>query len=216
MLIRKHILLLSVLLFLITNSAFGQEKVITGTVSSLENGEPVAFVTIVVKGTNNGASTDLDGKYSIQQLSAADTLIFSFVGYATQKILVGEQKVIDIKLKATSQQLDEVVVTALAVNRQKRELGYSTDKVDGAEIQQSNSPNVLNALTGKVSGVQITNPDGVDGGTTRITIRGNNSIDGNNQPLIVVDGIPISNDPGLTDIGRGRDWGSAINNINME
>ncbi|MEP7127673.1 MAG: carboxypeptidase-like regulatory domain-containing protein, partial [Chitinophagales bacterium] len=207
MLIRKHLLLFGLLLFLFTDSIFGQETVVSGTVTSLENGEPVAFVTIVVKGTNNGASTDLDGKYAIQQLSASDTLIFSFVGYATQKIVVGEQKVIDVKLKATSQQLDEVVVTALAVNRQKRELGYSTDKVDGAEIQQSNSPNVLNALTGKVSGVQITNPDGVDGGTTRITIRGNNSIDGNNQPLIVVDGIPISNDPGLTDIGRGRDWG---------
>lgn len=203
-------------IFLCTGFAFGQQLVVTGTVTDLQTGSPLAFVTVVAKGTNHATSTGPDGKYTFEHLSASDTLIFSFVGYATQQIGVGTQKVIDVQLKANSQQLDEVVVTALAVNRQKRELGYSTEKIGGAEIQQSNSPNVLNALTGKAAGVQISNPDGVDGGTTRITIRGNNSISGNNQPLIVVDGVPISNDPGLTDIGRGRDWGSAINNINMD
>lgn len=211
----RFILLLTAFLQCCGNPLFAQTRVITGTVTSREDGQPIPFVTIVVKGTHNAVSTDPDGNYSLADVSSKDTLLFSFVGYATQEIAAGAQNVIDVKLQPDSE-LDEVVVTALALNRQKRELGYSTEKVSGEEIRQSNSPNILNALTGKAAGVQIANPDGVDGGTTRITIRGNNSIGGNNQPLIVVDGIPISNDPGLVDVGRGRDWGSAINNINME
>lgn len=212
--IRKYLLLLAVILLCYGNSVFAQESSVTGTVTSSENGQPLSFVTIVVKGTINAVNTDEEGKYAIQQVSTGDTLLFSFVGYATKEVVVGTQRVIDIQLQSNSE-LDEVVVTALALNRQKRELGYSTEKIGGEEIVQSNSPNILNAMTGKAAGVQITNPDGVDGGTTRITIRGNNSISGNNQPLIVVDGIPISNDPGMVDVGRGKDWGSAINNINM-
>ncbi|MEO8149465.1 MAG: SusC/RagA family TonB-linked outer membrane protein [Bacteroidia bacterium] len=193
-----------------------QELTVTGTVISSEDNKPMPFVTVALQGTNKGVSTDIDGKYSLQNVSSKDTLVFSFVGFKTKKAAVGSQSVINVTLNLSSKEIGEVVVTALGVSRQKRELGYSTEKIGGAEIQQSNAPNVLNAMTGKAAGVQITNPDGVDGGTTRITIRGNNSIDGNNQPLIVVDGIPIDNDPGLTDIGRGKDWGSAINNINMQ
>ncbi len=188
---------------------------VSGTVRSAEDGEPMPFLTVSVSGTTKAVITDLNGSFSVDKLSANDTLVFSFVGFVKQAIKVGNQSVINIKLALQTRELNEVVVTALGVNRQKRELGYSTEKIGGDEIQKSNSPNVLNAMTGKVSGVQIANPDGVDGGTTRITIRGNNNISGNNQPLIVVDGIPMNNDPGLTDIGRGRDWGSAINNINM-
>jgi iron complex outermembrane receptor protein len=96
-------------------------------------------------------------KYAIQQVSTGDTLLFSFVGYATKEVVVGTQRVINIQLQSNSE-LDEVVVTALALNRQKRELGYSTEKIGGEEIVQSNSPNILNAITGKAAGVQITNP----------------------------------------------------------
>ncbi len=211
--------------FLLTTSLFfltaivnllAQEIKVTGTVTTASNQEAMPFVTVSVKGTTNATSTDINGKYEITNVRAADTLMFSFVGFVTQKIVVGTQTQINVKLQAAQQQLGEVVVTALGVNRQKRELGYSTEKLSGAEVNHSNSPNILNAITGKAAGVQITNPNGVDGGTTRITIRGNNSIGGNNQPLIVVDGIPLSNDPGLTDVGRGKDWGSAINNINMQ
>ncbi|MFM7216556.1 MAG: TonB-dependent receptor plug domain-containing protein, partial [Bacteroidota bacterium] len=208
---------LLVLFFLIT--AFGlsaQDRTVRGTVTSSESGEPLPFVSVAVSGTAKGASTDMDGNYSLAGVSLTDTLVFRFVGYAQKSVVVGNQSVVNISLIEIARQLDEVVVTALGVNRQQRQLGYSTQKVDGQEIQQSNSPNIVNALTGKVAGVQISNPDGVDGGTTRIVIRGNNNISGNNQPLIVVDGVPMSNDPGMTDIGRGRDWGSAINNINRE
>jgi iron complex outermembrane receptor protein len=194
-------------------STYAQNLHVSGNVRDSKN-EPIPFLTVAAKGTTKATATDVNGNFSLDNLSSTDTLVFSAVGFITQFIAVGNQTVFNIKLADKTQQLNEVVVTALGVNRQKRELGYSTEKIGGDEIQQSTSPNVINAITGKASGVQIANPDGVDGGTTRITIRGNNNISGNNQPLIVVDGIPMSNDPGLTDIGRGRDWGSAINNIN--
>jgi len=196
--------------------ASSQDQTVTGTVISTSDGLSMPFVTVAVKGTTNAVTTDIDGKFSLSNLSEKDTLVFSFVGYKTQSIRVGTQKEIVVKLESSTKELNEVVVTALGVNRQKRELGYSTEKIKGEEIKQSNTANVLNAITGKAAGVQITNPDGIDGGTTRITIRGNNNFSGNNQPLIVVDGIPMDNDPGMTDIGRGKDWGSAINNINMD
>lgn len=200
-----------------SNLLIAQERTITGTVTD-EDGKSMPFVTVAIKGTTKGAATDIDGKFTIEHVSPTDTLLFSFVGYESKKVVVGEQSTIHVKLGVNSTQLEEVVVTALGVNRQKRELGYATEKIDGNEIRESNSPNILNAITGKATGVEITNPDGVDGGTTRITIRGNNNIGTDNQPLIVVDGVPLSNDPGIDnkDVGRGTDWGSAINNINMQ
>lgn len=212
---RKTFTLTIVTLLIIVFSASAQNVHVTGNVKSAADGTTMPFLTVAVAGTTKATATDLNGNFSLDNLSANDTLIFSFIGFISQKIVVGSQLIINVNLAIKTQELNEVVVTALGVNRQKRELGYSTEKIGGDEIQQSNSPNILNAITGKASGVQIANPDGVDGGTTRITIRGNNNISGNNQPLIVVDGIPMNNDPGLTDIGRGRDWGSAINNINM-
>ncbi|MBP9791492.1 MAG: TonB-dependent receptor plug domain-containing protein, partial [Bacteroidia bacterium] len=210
----RTILSLTILLLVISlTSTFGQNIKVTGTVLN-SDGEAMPFLTVAVAGTTNATLTDVNGNYAIENISSTDTLNFSFIGYISQSVKVGDQTVINVKLLVKTQELNEVVVTALGVNRQKRELGYSTEKVGGDEILKSNAPNVLNALTGKTSGVQIANPDGVDGGTTRITIRGNNNISGNNQPLIVVDGIPMNNDPGLTDVGRGKDWGSAINNIN--
>ena len=113
-----------------------------------------------------------------------------------------------------AQMLEEVVVTALGIKRQKRELGYSTESFEGDAIQLSQAPNIVNSLQGRSAGVQVSSANGVDGGTTRITIRGNNNIDSDNQPLIIVDGVPLQNQAGLENIGRGVDWGSAINNIN--
>nr|MBK9650769.1 TonB-dependent receptor plug domain-containing protein [Bacteroidota bacterium] len=207
---------LTILLFLtLVYASKAQSITVTGTVTSATDALPMPFVTVAIKGTTNAVATNMDGKSSLSNVSATDSLLFSFVGYTQQVIVVGNQTAINVKMVPSSKQLSEVTVTALGINRQKRAIGYSTQKIDGAEIQQSNTPNILSALSGKAAGVQIANADGVEGGTTRITIRGNNSINGNNQPLIVVDGIPIDNDPGLTNVGRGRDWGSAINNINL-
>ncbi|MFM2135713.1 MAG: hypothetical protein RL021_1113, partial [Bacteroidota bacterium] len=202
--------------FFVASQSFSQQKAVSGRVVSATDKEPMPFLTVAVKGTTKSTVTDGNGNFRLEGVSSSDTLLFSFVGFNTHYERVGDRAVINVSLEEKLQELEEVVVTALGINRQKRELGYSTEKVQGSEIQQSNSANVLNAMTGKVSGVQISNPDGVDGGTTRITVRGNNNISGNNQPLIVVDGIPMNNDPGMIDIGRGRDWGSAINNINRE
>ncbi|MBL0102392.1 MAG: TonB-dependent receptor plug domain-containing protein [Bacteroidetes bacterium] len=211
---RKLRLITFLAVFFTITASQAQTQRVSGVVTS-GDGETMPFFTIVVKGTTHAVQTDANGNFVFDNLNPTDTLVFGFLGFETQMIPVGKQSTINVKLVPMLHQLNEVVVTALGVNRQKRELGYSTEKVSGAEIQQSNAPNLVNALTGKVSGVQVSNPDGVDGGTTRIVIRGNNNISGNNEPLIVVDGIPMSNDPGLTDIGRGRDWGSAINNVNM-
>ncbi|MCX6232594.1 MAG: SusC/RagA family TonB-linked outer membrane protein [Bacteroidetes bacterium] len=196
---------------------------VSGTVKSFEDGSTLPFVTVAIKGTTEGVKTDFDGKYTLKNVSPTDTLVFSFVGYQPQKTGVNNQSVINVSLHVTASVLKEVVVTALGVSRQTREVGYSTQKVDGSDLQRSNSSNIISAMSGKSAGVQIANPDGVDGGTTRITIRGNNNISGKNQPLIVVDGTPIENDPGFTytnasskTLQTGVDWGSAINNINAQ
>ncbi len=210
---RKNFTLSIITFFFFFINAKAQDIHVIGNVKSTD-GEVLPFLTINVNSSTKATATDINGNYKLENLLVTDTLHFRFIGYVSQAIVVGNRTIINVLLEVKTQELNEVVVTALGVNRQKRELGYSTEKIGGDEITQSGSPNILNALTGKVSGVQISNPDGVDGGTTRITIRGNNNISGKNQPLIVVDGVPMNNDPGLTDIGRGRDWGSAINNIN--
>ncbi|MBK7855271.1 MAG: carboxypeptidase-like regulatory domain-containing protein [Bacteroidetes bacterium] len=209
----KKLPLLILLLLIVCICATAQT--ITGTVTDATSKETMPFVTVSVEGTTNATTTDINGKFTLTNVKTDDVLLFSFVGYTFQKVKVAGQQTITVKMQSASKELGEVVVTALGVTRQKRELGYSTEKIKGDEINKSNSPNLLNAITGKAAGVIISNPDGVDGGTTRIRIRGNNSINGNNSPLIVVDGVPMQNTAGMTDIGRGQDWGSAINNINM-
>jgi iron complex outermembrane recepter protein len=187
---------------------------ITGKVTSGDSGEELIGVNILVKGTSIGAITDTDGAYSIEAPDNQAVLVFSYIGYEPLEVTVGNQTTINVNLLPDVQRIEEVVVTALGIKRQKRSLGYSTETVDGEELVLSNAPNIVNALSGKSAGVQVTTPNGVDGGTTRIVIRGNNNITGNNQPLIVVDGVPMENETGMEDIGRGVDWGSAINNIN--
>ena len=178
-------------------------------------GDPLIGVNIVVKDSPGlGTISNVDGTFELEVPGAEAVLVFSFIGFQEVEMVVGSQTVFNIVLREDSRQLKEVVVTALGIKRQKRELGYSTESFDGDELVLSNAPNVVSSLSGRSAGVQVTSPNGVDGGTTRIVIRGNNNIDANNQPLIVVDGVPLENDPGLTDIGRGVDWGSAINNIN--
>ncbi|MEM9819603.1 MAG: SusC/RagA family TonB-linked outer membrane protein [Bacteroidota bacterium] len=210
----NRILLLSLLFCWSTQLSFGQ-FMISGTVTDSE-GEPLIGVTLVEESSNRGAATDGEGKYQLELTRSDATVTVTYIGYETQRVSVNNRQTIDITLSTAMVGIDEVVVTGLGIKRQKRELGYSTEKFDGDEIVKSTAPNLVNALSGKSAGVNIANANGVDGGTTRITIRGNNNIKGNNQPLIIVDGVPLENNPGLTDIGRGADWGSAINLINPE
>lgn len=192
------------------------QRQVSGTVTEAATGEPMIGVTVFLKSApGTGTTTEVDGSFQLSLPESSDNvLVFSFVGYKEQEVAVGAGSKFDMQMEANAQQLGEVVVTALGIKRQKRELGYSTESVSGNDVLLATAPNLVSSLSGKSAGVQVTSPNGVEGGTTRIVIRGNNNIGANNQPLIVVDGVPIENAPGMTDIGRGVDWGSAINNIN--
>ena len=183
-----------------------QDINVSGIVTSSEDGYGLPGVTILVKGTSNGTVTGLDGDYTIVA-NAQDTLTFSYVGYQTQEIAVGGRNKIDVVMSTDAMMLDNVVVTALGIKRQKRELGYATEDISGEDLTRSGSDNVINSLSGRAAGVQIITSDGVAGGSSRIVIRGNNSIFGDNQPLIVVDGVPMTNEGGVTGWGGGQDWG---------
>ncbi|MEZ4883761.1 MAG: SusC/RagA family TonB-linked outer membrane protein [Chitinophagales bacterium] len=204
---------LSFFLLLCCNFAQAQHTV-KGNVTDSESGETIIGANIVIEGSSTGTITDIEGNYEIEAENSNQSLVFSYIGFESQTIPIAGRQSIEVALVPDTKQLGEVVVTALGIKRQKRELGYSTEKFDGAAITKSDAPNVVNALSGRSAGVQVISPNGVDGGTTRFVIRGNNNINANNQPLIVVDGVPLENQAGLEDIGRGVDWGSAINNIN--
>lgn len=212
--------LLAIVLLVFANSLLlnAQLKTVTGKVTSA--GEPLPFVSVVIKGTSLGTTTDISGIFSIEKVQSSDILIFSYIGYQTKEVPVGENVHLVVDLVSDAQEVEEVVVTALGIVRQERKLGYSTEKVDAAAIEQSSSPNIITAMTGRAAGIQISSGDGVDGGSTRITIRGNNNITENNQPLIVIDGVMMDNNQKIyegessySQIGRGQDWGSALNNI---
>ena len=174
--------------FLLTASfAFGQ-KTVTGVVSD-PDGLPLPGATVVVDGTTIGVTTDFDGNYSIS-VGEGESLVFSFVGYATQTAVVGSQNILNISL-AEGNQLSEVVVTALGLEREARSLGYAVTTVGSEEIEQKGVADVARALTGKVAGVNITNTTAKSGSGTNIIIRGMTSITGSNQPLFVVDGVPF-------------------------
>ena len=179
-----------------------------------EDNIPLAGVTIVVKGTSIGALTDFDGAYTINA-KKGDVLSFSFVGLKSETRTVGDETTINITMVEDVSGLDEVVITALGIKRQKRDLGYATQGVTGKSLVRASSPDVITALSGQIAGVNISVPDGVEGSSSRIVIRGNNSITGNNQPLIIIDGVPQSDDFIERENFNGyTDWGTALNNIN--
>ena len=173
--------------------AFGfsvQSQSISGTVTD-DNGVPLPGASVIVQGTSNGVSTDFDGNYSINA-SMGDVLEISFVGYTTQTVSVGSSSTINVQLSADNA-LDEVVVTSLGISRQKKSLGYSITEVSGDQINTVKDHNIASSLVGKVPGLNITG-GGSMGSGSRILIRGNNSLSGNTQALIVVDGVPINAD----------------------
>jgi TonB-linked SusC/RagA family outer membrane protein len=173
--------------------ALAQSRVVTGTVKE-SNGAPVPGANIVVKGTSSGSTADADGKYSVEVSGNDVVLIFSFIGFATQEVQVGSQAVIDVGLKEDTAQLQEVVVTALGVSREAKTLVYATQTVPTSQMTEvRDANNVLNSLSGKVVNAQINQGSGGPGSGARIVLRGNRSIQGSNNALIVVDGVPINN-----------------------
>ncbi|HEY9045346.1 MAG TPA: carboxypeptidase-like regulatory domain-containing protein, partial [Ohtaekwangia sp.] len=176
-------------------SAVLQQRVVQGRVTTGEENTPLPGVSVLVKGTQTGTVTDADGKYSLNVAASDAVLMFSFIGYKTQEIVVGERTTVDIGLEADITQLTEVVVTSFGIEQEKRSVGFSAQSVKGDNLIQTRQPNLVSALQGQVSGVQITNAGGAPGTSSRIVIRGITSLntDANNQPLFVIDGIPIDN-----------------------
>lgn len=201
-----------------SNKATSQVLNIRGTVTDAYNGEPLPGVNVLIKGTTQGTITDISGNYTIVA-DEQDVLTYSFVGYMTQEVAVGGQTEINVSMNASAEELSEIVVTALGVERETKALGYAIQEVQGEELVKARETNLVNSLSGKVAGVQITNSSTTIGGSARITIRGESSLDINaNQPLFVVDGIPISNQVvGASGSGtQETDYGNAAGEINPD
>lgn len=192
--IRSLPFLLVMMFFVFTQNVLAQEHIVTGTVLEGENQMPLPGVSIIQKGTTNGVVTDFEGNYSIVT-PPNSVLIFSYVGYGAQEIGVEGRNRLDVVMSVDAEALDEVVVTSLGISRKKKSLGYAVTEVDSEEINTVKDYNAANSLVGKVAGL-VVNSSGGAGSGSRITIRGNNSLTGDNQALIVVDGIPI-NDSGI-------------------
>ncbi|RRB12832.1 SusC/RagA family TonB-linked outer membrane protein [Larkinella knui] len=188
-----------------------------------ENGAGLPGVSILVKGTQRGTSSDAEGQYKLEipdQDVQTAVLIFSFVGYTSKEVLVGNQTTLSVKMDPEAKSLNEVVVTALGIAREKKALAYSVSEVKGSEFTQARENNVANALTGKIAGVNATGMATGPGGSSRIIIRGNGSLNGNNQPLYVINGMPMDNStPGGTapdGNGMNVDRGDGIGGINPD
>jgi TonB-linked SusC/RagA family outer membrane protein len=166
---------------------------VRGTVISSSDNQPLQGVSVTVKGKNRGTSTDASGNFSIADVDNNDVLVFSFVGYTTQEVAVRSREVIDVTLQVEAGMLVETVVTANAIRRDKRSLGYSAPVIRSEELLSGRSTSPLNALQGKVAGVNITSTASAPNSSSRIVLRGGSSIMGNNQALMVIDGIPIDN-----------------------
>ncbi|MEQ8474561.1 MAG: SusC/RagA family TonB-linked outer membrane protein [Marinoscillum sp.] len=217
----KKILLLNVVLsFAIAFGALAQ-RTVSGSVTD-EDGNTIPGVNVVLKGTSLGTTTDIDGTYRLSVPEEGGVIVFSFIGLTTQEIQVGARSVIDVSMSSDVQQLTEVVVTALGVSRDKKAIGYSVQSVDAESVAKTAEPNVVNALQGEIAGVQIQGTSGALGGSSRITVRGSNSFLGENQPLFVVDGMPINNDNYASanqqsGFGSGAyDYGNAASDINPQ
>ena len=216
----RKLFLFSFLLFFVQIS-FAQEKDITGTVTSKTDGIPLPGVNVIVQGTTNGTQTDFDGNYSLTA-NTGDVLVFSYVGMTSVEITVANSNTINVQLVEDAEQLNEVVVTALGIKKTRKSLTYAAQDINADELSKVKQTNPVNSLSGKVAGVAISRSSSGAGGSVKVTLRGNSSI-GNNQPLYVVDGIPLSNpssnQPTLTfgDIdGGNRDGGDALALINPD
>jgi TonB-linked SusC/RagA family outer membrane protein len=190
---RKLLLIISVLFFGLAIQTFAQDRQISGKVVSSEDNSPLPGVSIAVKGTSRGTTTGADGSYKISVGSGA-SLTFSFVGFDNKTVAVGNQSVINVALGSNTSELQEVVITALGVQRQKESLGYAATTIKGSEINQAKAVSVASALQGKVSGLQINTVNNGVNPSNRVVLRGNRSLLGNNEALVVIDGTVSTGD----------------------
>ena len=215
----KKIALLLVFFAIGLQILVAQTKDITGKVTSVDDGSAIPGVTIAIKGTTLGTITDMDGVFRLKVPKDAKTLIFSFVSMVSQEIAIGSQTTFNVKMAPEYTSVDEVVVTALGITREKKSLGYASQEVKGDEISTVKSSNFMNSLSGKVAGVQVRKNTNM-GGSTNVVLRGSKSLTGNNQVLYVIDGVPINNEigsaVGQNTGGVGYDYGNAASDINPD
>lgn len=212
----KRVFFLMLCLVTSMNIVLAQNRKITGTVVSAEDNEPVVGAAVVVRGTQIGIVTDLDGVFHLEIPSSAKTLVISYLGMKTQEVAIKDN--LKIMLESDSQSLEEVVVTAMGLNREKKSLGYAIQEVKSDELTKAGSASLTSSLSGKVAGVQVNQFGGSVGASSRISVRGNSSLSADQQPLIVVDGVPIANDTQRSgdNAYNGVDYGSGLNDINPE
>ncbi len=214
----KKLPIFILVLVLLTN-VHAMAQTLTGRVISDGDNQPLPGVAVVEKGTNNGTATDIDGQFSLKLNDPQEAiLVFSFIGYEKQEIPVAGRTSLDVALKSSDIAVDEVVVTALGLKREKKALTYSAQNVSTDELGEARSLNVINSLSGKVAGLSFSTTGSGVGSSSRVTLRGNRSLTGNNQPLFVIDGVPMDNNVASTpsaDIGGTTSF-DGISNINPE
>ncbi|WP_375587759.1 TonB-dependent receptor plug domain-containing protein [Flagellimonas aurea] len=197
--------LLTLLLAFVVHISYAQDKTITGTVTDAD-GLPLPGVNIVVEGTTTGTQTDFDGNYAITA-SEGQTLLFTYIGQRPSTKVVGASSVVDVQMVEDTQALEEVVVTAQGIKREKKALGFAVSSVEDEDLESRSEGDVARVLSGKASGVQITAAGGMSGSATNVIVRGLSSFSGSNQALFVVDGVPFSSDTNAQDInGQGSNF----------
>lgn len=208
--------LLFLFLMTVTFAQVWAQRTVSGKVTSSEDGSSLPGVNVVVVGSQQGSITDVDGNYTIQ-VTDGTVLHFSYIGYVDYEIAVGNQSVIDVVMQTDVTQLSEVVVTALGVERSAQALNYSVTNVSGDGLVEAREINLGNALSGRVAGVNVASPSTGPAGATRILIRGNKTLNGQNTPLIVVDGIPVDNSlGGQAGLWGGRDNGDGLSSLSPD
>ena len=212
----KKLLYLFLCLMASVGLVSAQTTSVTGIVTAAENNEPIIGASVVAKGTSTGTVTDVNGSFSLSVPANVKTIVISFLGMETQEVSVGQN--LSIRLATNTQLINEVVVTALGISRDKKSLGYAVQEVKSSELTRAGELSVTGSLSGKVAGVQVNQFGGTVGASSRISIRGNSSFASDQQPLLVVDGVPVSNDTQRTgdNYYEGVDYGSGINDINPE
>jgi TonB-linked SusC/RagA family outer membrane protein len=218
MTMKKHLFVLMMLA-----SAFqtllAQNRTVTGRVTDASTGEVLPGVNILIKGTPLGTASNTEGTFKLEAPAGPLTLVFSFIGYATMETPVDNLRNIEVSLQADARQLSEVVVTALGVERTRNSLPYAATQIDGSSVTAGRNPNLINSLSGKVAGLNITQTNTL-GGSSNVVIRGTKSLTGNNQALFVIDGVPVNNDVANTRSqrtgGGGYDYGNPAADINPD
>lgn len=216
----KKLLLLSFLLVsVLVQQAMAQSRAVTGKVTDAATNQPLPGVSVLVKGTTVGTATGVDGSFTLNVPEGGTTLVFRYISYKTVERAIGNQSTFNVAMETDAKQLDEVVVTALGIERNRNELAYSAQEVSGEQLTRARNENVVNSLSGKVAGLDI-RTNNTMGGSTNVIIRGYSSLTGNNQALFVIDGVPVSNannNASGQSTGRGgADFGNAAADLNPD